>query len=84
MRRFLFFVLPVTHGAATTAGNPKKRLDTRQLPSCKLTFGAIFKYSPQCWKNCEVDNLDQVIKTDNFGTTWVEKVNRVKLYISAI
>ena len=25
--------------------------------------------SPQCWKSCEVDNLDQVTKTDNFGTT---------------
>ena len=64
-----FFVLPVTHCAATTTENPKRRLGTRQLPSCKLTLNAIFKCSPQCWKSCEVDNLEQVTKTDYFGTT---------------
>ena len=50
---------------------------------CKLTFGAIFKYTTHCWKSCGVDNLEQMAKTDNFGTTWVENVNRVNLYISA-
>ena len=69
--------------AATTGENPNKRLGTSQLPSCKLTFGAIFKCTTQCWKSCGVDNLEQMTKTDNFGTTWVENVNRVNLYISA-
>ena len=69
--------------AATTAEDPEKRLGTSQLLCCKLTFGAIFKYTTHCWKSCGVDNLEQMAKTDNFGTTWVEKVNRVNLDISA-
>ena len=83
MRRFLFFVLPMTCFAATTGENPKKGLGTRQLLSRKLTFGAILKCTTQCWKSCGADNLEQMTKTDNFGTTWVESVNRVNLYISA-
>ena len=31
--------------AATTAEDPEKRLGARHLLSCKLTFGAIFKYT---------------------------------------
>ena len=69
-------VLPMTCCAATSGENPNKRLGTSQLPSCKLTLGAIFKCTTQCWKSCGVDNLEQMTKTDNFGTTWVENVNR--------
>ena len=79
-----FEILTMTRCAATTAENPKKRLGARQLPSCtELTFNAIFKCTTYCWKSCKVDNLEQMTKTDNFGTTWVENVNRVNLCISA-
>ena len=77
------FVLPMTCCAATTGENPKKGLGASQLPSCKLTFGAILKCTTQCLKSCGADNLEQMTKTDNFGTTWVENVNRVNLCISA-
>ena len=83
MRRFLFFVLPMSCCAATTGENPTKRLGTRQLLSCKLTFGTILKCTTQCWKSYGADNLEQMTKTGNFETTWVENVNRVNLCISA-
>ena len=81
MRRFLFWSPSHDPLRCEYRENPTKHLGTSQLPSFKLSFGAILKCTTQCWKSCGADNLEQM--TDNFGTTWVENVNQVNLCISA-
>ena len=72
MLRFLFLFHQNDPLCRDYLENPTKRLGTRQLLSCKLTFGAILKCTTHCWKSCGADNLEQMSKTDNFGTTGLQ------------